>query len=259
MPEHFHLLIGEPERADPSVVIQALKLGVVRRVFPTPPHRDKPRALGLFEHSAAKHFWQRRFYDFNVWSAHKHREKLRYIHRNPVKRGLVESPDQWRWSSFRAYAFAEPGPIVVNDWSKVKMKVRAASSGSVRRAPLLAKNARNGAPSSFLCWRSGPPAKRRKTIPVSDVNKLLHKLRDEDFFHWEEKAHVCVDYPEVRITADLNGQHKQVLEGCSAPGKILALAEEIDTVSGTKSWVGNVGKELINRQKRLQPRAQETN
>ena len=35
MPEHFHLLISEPARANPSGVIQALKLGVVRRVFPT--------------------------------------------------------------------------------------------------------------------------------------------------------------------------------------------------------------------------------
>jgi putative transposase len=114
MPEHFHLLISEPEKDNPSVVIQALKLGVVRHLFPTP------------DSSAPNHFWQRRFYDFNVWSAHKHREKLRYIHRNPVKRGLVETPDQWRWSSFRAYAFDETGPVVVNDWSTVKMKVRAA-------------------------------------------------------------------------------------------------------------------------------------
>ncbi|PYX71222.1 MAG: hypothetical protein DMG72_17400 [Acidobacteria bacterium] len=35
MPEHFHLLISEPEKGTPSVVIQALKLGVVRRLFPT--------------------------------------------------------------------------------------------------------------------------------------------------------------------------------------------------------------------------------
>jgi hypothetical protein len=99
---------------------------------------------------------------------------------------------------------------------------------------------------------------RRETIPVSDVNKLIHKLRDEDFFHWEEKTDLCVDYPEVRITASLNGQHKQVLEGCSAPGKVLALAEEIDTISGTKSWVGNVPEELIQKQKGLQLSAQET-
>ena len=118
MPEHFHLLISEPERGDPSVVVQALKLGVVRRLY--------PRILELFDSLPPKHFWQRRFYDFNVWSARKHREKLRYIHRNPVKRGLVESPEQWKWSSFRAYAYGELGVVRVNDWSGVKMKIRAA-------------------------------------------------------------------------------------------------------------------------------------
>jgi hypothetical protein len=33
--------------------------------------------------------WQARFYDFNVWTKHRRVEKLRYMHRNPVKRGLV--------------------------------------------------------------------------------------------------------------------------------------------------------------------------
>ncbi len=37
------------------------------------------------------HFWQRRYYDFNVWSERKRIEKLRYLHRNPVKRGLAEN------------------------------------------------------------------------------------------------------------------------------------------------------------------------
>ena len=36
-------------------------------------------------------FWQSRFYDFNVWTAEKRIEKLRRMHRNPVKRGLVWS------------------------------------------------------------------------------------------------------------------------------------------------------------------------
>ena len=127
MPEHFHLLISEPEKANPSVVIQALKLGVVRPLFPTSAKsREKRGTLNLFDDPAPKHFWQRRFYDFNVWSLHKHREKLRYIHGNPVKRGLVEAPDQWKWSSFRAYAFGETGPVVINDWSVLKMRVRAA-------------------------------------------------------------------------------------------------------------------------------------
>jgi len=37
-------------------------------------------------------------------------EKLRYIHRNPVGRGLVESPEEWRWSSYRSYLLDEAGP-----------------------------------------------------------------------------------------------------------------------------------------------------
>jgi len=97
-------------------MIQALKLGVVHGLFPTSPKTsEKWGTLRLFDNPSPSHFWQRRFYDFNVWSARKHREKLRYIHRNPVKRGLGESPDQWRWS-FRAYAFGETGLVMVNDW-----------------------------------------------------------------------------------------------------------------------------------------------
>jgi len=40
-------------------------------------------------------------------------EKLRYIHRNPVKRGLVKSPELWRWSSFRFYQIGENGVVKV--------------------------------------------------------------------------------------------------------------------------------------------------
>ena len=56
-------------------------------------------------------------YDFNVWSQRKEVEKLKYIHRNPVPRGLVEKPDDWPWSSYRSYAYGEPGLVRINDWS----------------------------------------------------------------------------------------------------------------------------------------------
>ncbi len=115
------------EKSNPSVVIQALKLGVVRRLFPSSRKmRERWGIIRLFDDLPPRHFWQRRFYDFNVCSARKRIEKLRYIHRNAVKRGLVETPDQWRWSSFRSYAYGETGTVVVNDWSVLKMKSRAA-------------------------------------------------------------------------------------------------------------------------------------
>ena len=51
-------------------------------------------------------------------------EKLKYIYRNPVKRGLVLEPDQWAWSSFRCYAHGERGPVLVNERRRAEMKMR---------------------------------------------------------------------------------------------------------------------------------------
>jgi putative transposase len=70
-------------------------------------------------------FWQARFYDFNVWTERKRIEKLRYIHRNPVERGLVASPEQWRWSGFRWYLCGERGPVQINDTDILVMTVRS--------------------------------------------------------------------------------------------------------------------------------------
>ena len=70
MPEHVHLLVGEPEKCELAQALQALKQSVARR-------------LAL---RATEPFWHARYYDFNVWSERKFIEKLRYIHRNPVTR-----------------------------------------------------------------------------------------------------------------------------------------------------------------------------
>jgi hypothetical protein len=57
--------------------------------------------------------WEPRYHDFNVFTAAKKVEKLRYMHRNPVKAGLVDQPDEWQWSSFRAYAHNDDHPILI--------------------------------------------------------------------------------------------------------------------------------------------------
>ena len=65
--------------------------------------------------------------NFNVWTTKKRVEKLRYMHRNPVKRGLVSAPEQWRWSSYRFYLLEEAGPVRVNEgWAKISLRNRAA-------------------------------------------------------------------------------------------------------------------------------------
>ena len=122
MPEHFHLLLSEPQEGTPATVMQAVKLGFARRLLAQFRARRNSAQANLFEH-VARHVWQARFYDFNVWTARKRVEKLRYMHRNPVKRGLVESPELWRWSSYRAYALGEAGAVRVNDWGALKLKI----------------------------------------------------------------------------------------------------------------------------------------
>jgi putative transposase len=90
MPEHVHLLIGEPERTNPSVVLQVLKQRFARQLLREGRKKiNSTQALLWKTESGESHFWQRRFYDFVVWTERKRVEKLRYIHRNPVKRRLV--------------------------------------------------------------------------------------------------------------------------------------------------------------------------
>ena len=123
MPEHIHLLVSEPPQRMLSTAIQALKLGFARRVLAEQRRRRRSAPTDLFE-QAAERVWQTRYYDFNVCTARKRIEKLRYIHRNPVKRGLVDAPELWRWSSFRAYAYQEKGAVHLNEWSAHKLKFR---------------------------------------------------------------------------------------------------------------------------------------
>jgi putative transposase len=106
MPEHVHLLISEPEWEYLYTAMQVLK------------HRVTCAARPFGWERESETFWQKRYFDFNVWSERKKIEKLKYIHRNPVKRGLVERPEEWRWSSYRHYAFAEFGVVEIeSEWT----------------------------------------------------------------------------------------------------------------------------------------------
>jgi putative transposase len=127
MPEHVHLLMSEPQKKNPSTVVQAIKLGFTRRVFAQLRRGRNPKQAYLFEHNP-QHIWQTRFYDFNVWTDRKRIEKLQYMHRNPVKRGLVASPQMWRWSSYRSYAFGECGLVRLNVWEIAQLKARTPPS-----------------------------------------------------------------------------------------------------------------------------------
>jgi putative transposase len=91
MPEHVHILLSEPERKTLSAALQSIKQAVSRRIGS----------------GDGQTFWQARYYDFNVFTESKRIEKLHYMHQNPVKRGLVSSPEDWPGSSYRHLATGE--------------------------------------------------------------------------------------------------------------------------------------------------------
>jgi putative transposase len=126
MPEHVHLLLTEPEVGSPSTVMQVVKQRTAQALLPKRKRRD-PHQPELFAEETRRAFWQVRFYDFNVWTTKKRIEKLRCMHRNPVKRGLVDTPEQWSWSSYRFYLLDEPGVVKVNEgWGKISFRAGVA-------------------------------------------------------------------------------------------------------------------------------------
>jgi putative transposase len=115
MPEHVHLLLSEPGRATLADAVKSLKQGSSRRLI-----------------GGAEHFWQKRYYDFNIRNHAQFVEKLDYIHRNPVKRGLCGQPESWEWSSFRHYATGCDGRVEIeSEWTARK---RERAAGRLRAA-----------------------------------------------------------------------------------------------------------------------------
>ena len=109
MPEHVHLLLSEPKKSILATALKALKLSVaVQR--------------------AERPFWAHRYYDFNVFTASKRTEKLRYMHRNPVKRGLVDDPAQMAMVQLPPLRYG--GPWHSRD--RIRMASRVEGSRSYR-------------------------------------------------------------------------------------------------------------------------------
>jgi putative transposase len=170
MPEHIHLLITEPEIGNPSTVMQVLKQRSACALLPKKKRAD-PRQRYLFGDAGRSPFWQARFYDFNVWTTKKRVEKLRYMHRNPVKRGLVGAPEEWRWSSYRFYFLEESGPVRINEgWGKIRFELLPPDQGNWCKRlwfPPFANYAKNGAPTLSVTQarsKAGPPVPESKSV-----------------------------------------------------------------------------------------------
>lgn len=104
MPEHVHLLINEPPEILLAQFLKVVKQATSRKL-------RGPR----------EKFWQERYYDSNIRGEKPRTEVIRYIHRNPVVRGLVAKPEDWPWSSFRHYATGLEGTVEIeSQWTAAR-------------------------------------------------------------------------------------------------------------------------------------------
>lgn len=106
MPEHVHLVLFPSDDMRLGLVIREIKSRSAKRYF---------AQSGVAPAGVTRVFWQRRCYDHNCRSIESVREKVRYCHRNPVKRGLVESASDWEWSSYSWYRGRRDVPLRIDE------------------------------------------------------------------------------------------------------------------------------------------------
>ena len=106
MPEHVHLVLWPPEIMKLGTVVGEIKRYAAKEIL-----NNLSRADGLLlerltvtrDSVERRVLWQRRCYDHNCRTEKAVWEKVNYCHQNPVKRGLVQSAEDWEWSSYRWY------------------------------------------------------------------------------------------------------------------------------------------------------------
>ncbi len=99
MPDHIHAIVFPEETTTISNVMKSFKLATFQSLKRS---GDRPTA-----------FWQSRFYDHALRSRQEYDDALDYMHMNPVRRGLVSEPREWRWSSARWIA-ERVGPMEID-------------------------------------------------------------------------------------------------------------------------------------------------
>ncbi len=115
MPEHVHMIIFSPdEKYDVSMIAKSIKQSVSRRAI-NYLRRDNPTGLELLktdQKNTPYRFWLAGGgYDRNVNTNSALEHMVHYTHNNPVRRGLVDDPAAWKWSSYNEWHHPGSGPL----------------------------------------------------------------------------------------------------------------------------------------------------
>jgi putative transposase len=117
MPEHVHILLFPTDDIySVSNILKSIKTSSSRKLINFLELRN-PKALKYLETGlpwVKYRLWKHGGgYDRNFWSKDELIKQIEYIHNNPIRRELVENPEDWFWSSARFWKTGEKGPVVV--------------------------------------------------------------------------------------------------------------------------------------------------
>lgn len=118
MPEHIHLVLHPPDKMKMGLMIGHLKALTAKAALGYYRNRKSQilERLRIVRRSQPiMVFWQGRCHDHNCRTSQTTHEKIEYCHNNPVKKGLVLSPGDWRWSSYNWYMGAGDVPMVMDE------------------------------------------------------------------------------------------------------------------------------------------------
>lgn len=116
MPEHTHIILiptaGLGIGSDVPTSLQGIKKAFSQRILHRWRADDNPILEKILDEDSRPRFWQPGGgFDRNIRDSEELIREIDYIHKNPVKRGLVTEPTQWKWSSARWFAGERKGVV----------------------------------------------------------------------------------------------------------------------------------------------------
>ena len=113
MPDHVHLVLWPFGQASISQIMRDYKKFTSRRIIRQAEVERREAWIAAFVQAGEQtgrsghKVWQDSYWDVNIYTERLLRQKLNYVHRNPVRAGLVEMPEEYAYSSYRSYAHGE--------------------------------------------------------------------------------------------------------------------------------------------------------
>jgi len=124
MPDHVHLIIWPSGTCTVSDIMRDYKKFTSTRLIRQAEVEGVEewvvafRSAGRETGRSANKVWQDSFWDVNIYTERFLRQKLYYLHRNPVRAGLVDKPEEYVYSSYRNYVYDENWLIEIDqDWT----------------------------------------------------------------------------------------------------------------------------------------------